>query len=420
MLAAETRRQGALLERIVQRLLGREEIAHAQEEARYEIPEQDRAEPTVDRNHYITLAGADDEDVARRQHHPYEGNRQEHLPAQPHQLIVAITRDDRLHHREDEEEEHDFDEEPDDARNRIKRDDIDGRQPAAEEEDRRHGAHQDDVHVLADHEEEVGRGGIFDHEARHELRFRLGKIERRTIGLGKSRDEEQHKHRKQEGREHIPAADIGALRPHDVGEVQGAREQQDGDQDEADRDLVRDHLGSRAQRAQEGVFRIRRPASHDDPVDAERRDREEVQNAHIDIGDDPAGSDGNDRPGGHGKREGYERRQEEHALVRARGDDGLFQYELDEVGEALQQSESAYDVRAPAQLCGRPHLAVEEKKEGKHHQEADGEEDDENDLRHEPSRAVRHAPTLKYVDQQHRPTPPPISRVERRSANTRP
>src|SRR5437868_15126773 len=116
MLAAEARRQWALLERIVQRLLRREEIAHAQEEARDEIPEQDRAEPTFDQNHYITLTGADDEDVARRQHHPYEGNRQKHFPAQPHQLIVAITGDDRLHHREAEEEEHDLDEEQDDAR----------------------------------------------------------------------------------------------------------------------------------------------------------------------------------------------------------------------------------------------------------------------------------------------------------------
>ena len=57
---------------------------------------------------------------------------------------------------------------------------------------------------------------------------------------------------------------------------------------EADRDLVGHHLRGRAQRAEEGVFRVRGPAAHDDAVDAERGDGEEVEDADIEVGDDPA------------------------------------------------------------------------------------------------------------------------------------
>src|SRR6266568_198896 len=47
-------------------------------------------------------------------HHP-QRQRQEHLPAQPHQLIVAVARHDRLRHRKHEEHEKYLEHEPDDA-----------------------------------------------------------------------------------------------------------------------------------------------------------------------------------------------------------------------------------------------------------------------------------------------------------------
>ena len=71
-------------------------------------------------------------------------------------------------------------------------------------------------------------------------------------------------------------------------QVERARAEQHGDDDKADRDFVGDHLRGRAQRAQERIFRVRGPAAHDDAVDAERRDREDIENADIDVGDDPA------------------------------------------------------------------------------------------------------------------------------------
>ena len=78
------------------------------------------------------------------------------------------------------------------------------------------------------------------------------------------------------------------LRQHDVGEVERADAEQHGDDDEADRDFVGHHLRGRAQRAEERIFRVRRPAAHDDAIDLERGDGEDVEDADIDVGDRPA------------------------------------------------------------------------------------------------------------------------------------
>src|SRR3712207_506956 len=49
-------------------------------------------------------------------HDGRERQRQEDLPAEPHQLIVTVTRHYRLHHGDEEEQEADLQHEPDDAR----------------------------------------------------------------------------------------------------------------------------------------------------------------------------------------------------------------------------------------------------------------------------------------------------------------
>ena len=232
------------------------------------------------------------------------------------------------------------------------------RQPAAEEQDRRHGAHAGDRHVLSQLQHHVGRGAVLDHVAGDKLRFRLDQVERGPVGLRQRRDEEDHEHRQQP--QPIPAEEAPRriLRLDDGREIERADQEQHGDDDEADRDLVGDHLRRRAQRGQERIFRIRRPAGHDDAVDAERGDGEDVEHADVDVGDDPAGVDGNDRPGGERQRAGDQRRQEKHALVGAGGDDRLLEHELDEIGERLEQSPRADHVRPAPDLDGGPDLAV--------------------------------------------------------------
>ena len=137
----------------------------------------------------------------------------------------------------------------------------------------------------------------------------------------------------------------------DVASGSASRPEQHGDDDEADRDLVGDHLRRRAQRAEERILRVRSPAAHDDAVDAERGDREEVEDADIDVGDRPAAAERDHRPGRRAPAwQVTQRRQQEDALVGAGRDDRLLEHELEQVGEGLQQAEGADHVGAAAHL----------------------------------------------------------------------
>src|SRR6266702_6990872 len=64
-------------------------------------------------------------------HHHRQRQWQEHLPAEPHQLIVAVARHDRLRHRKQEEHEEYLEREPEHAGYPGERRDRYRRQPAA-------------------------------------------------------------------------------------------------------------------------------------------------------------------------------------------------------------------------------------------------------------------------------------------------
>ena len=197
-----------------------------------------------------------------------------------------------------------------------------------------------------------GRRAVFHHVAGDQLGFGLRQIERRAVGFRERRDEEHDEHREQ--RQPEPAEQAASrlfCASTIVAQIERAGAQQHGDDDEADRDLVGHHLRGRAQRAEERIFRVRRPAAHDDAVDAERGDREDVEDADIDVGDHPAGADRDHRPGGEREHAGDQRREQEHALVGARRDHRLLEHELQQVGEGLQQAPGADHVRARAAIC---------------------------------------------------------------------
>src|SRR5208337_1407842 len=63
-----------------------------------------------------------------------ERDRQEHLPAEPHQLVVAIARHEGLDHREAENHRPHLDEKPDDAGHPGEGRKRQRRQPPAEEQ----------------------------------------------------------------------------------------------------------------------------------------------------------------------------------------------------------------------------------------------------------------------------------------------
>ena len=262
--------------------------------------------------------------------------------------------------------------------------------------------------IFAQEEQQERRRGIFDEEAGHQFGFRFQQVEGRAVGFRQGRDEEDHQHREQDGEDvpvrEAPARPRSACASHDVGEVQRAGEQQHRDHHKADRDFVGHHLGRGAQRRQEGVFRVGGPARHDDAVDAERRHREEIENADIDVGDDPAVVERDHRPGGEGQRHADQRRQQEDHLVGAGRDDHFLEQEFERVGDGLQQAEGADHIGAAAHLHRRPDLAVgqDARRRPQHQHQADRQQD-EHDLaeRTRPShRAVRDV--CKKWDQRHR------------------
>ena len=160
--------------------------------------------------------------------------------------------------------------------------------------------------------------------------------------------------------------------------------QQHGDDDEAHRDLVGHHLRRRAQRTQEGITRVGGPAGHDDAIDTERGDREQVQDADIDIGEREPGADRDHRPRNEAEDEGQHRRSEEHDLVGAGRQDGFLEEQLDGVGEGLQEAEGADHVGAHPQVHGRHNLALEigEVGDGEQQRHQNGQDlRDDNDRR---------------------------------------
>src|SRR6267154_6636140 len=63
-------------------------------------------------------------------HHHRQRQRQEYLPAEPHQLVVAVAWHDRLRHRKQEEHEKYLEHEPDDSGHPGERRVGNRRQPA--------------------------------------------------------------------------------------------------------------------------------------------------------------------------------------------------------------------------------------------------------------------------------------------------
>src|ERR1051325_3810538 len=160
-----------------------------------------------------------------------------------------------------------------------KRLDAERRQPSSQEQDRGHRADQDHVAVFAEIEQGEGHCRILDEVAGDQFRLAFRQIEWRPVRLRERRNEEDDSHRQQ--RQHEPDM---ALRHDDVGQVQRPSAKQHGYQHETDRDFVRDHLRRRAQRAQKGVSRVRGPTGHDDAVDPQRTDREQIEDPNIDVG----------------------------------------------------------------------------------------------------------------------------------------
>ena len=78
---------------------------------------------------------------------------------------------------------------------------------------------------------------------------------------------------------------VGGLLLDDDAQVERLRAQHHADQREAQRQFVADQLRGGAQRAEQRVLVVRRPAGERDAVDADGGDAENDQQADVDIGD---------------------------------------------------------------------------------------------------------------------------------------
>src|SRR5205085_2863453 len=189
-------------------------------------------------------------------------------------------------------------------------------------------------------------------KARDQLRFRFGQIERHAVRLRDCRDEvcdETYDLRHAREVPDVPAkSEPSALLLDNRVEVERARYEDDADEREPQRQLVRDHLRRRAQAAHQTVLRVGRPARERDAVDADGRDAEDVEERDVEARDDEV------ELAYEGQRHlGAERVDDDWHQRRSDGDDGreevyearrsvrrylLFEDELQEVCEGLEQS----------------------------------------------------------------------------------
>ena len=149
-----------------------------------------------------------------------------------------------------------------------------------------------------------------------------------------------------------------ALGLDDLDEAQRAGHEHDADEREAERQLVGDHLGGRAQRAEQRVLAVRGPAAEDDPVDRERADRHEHEQPRVDVGDDQPAPERDERVDRRRRHHREQRRRHEEPAVGRGRHDVLLRDQLDGVGDPLEHAEGPGPVRAVADLEAAEHLAL--------------------------------------------------------------
>src|SRR5579871_1840379 len=122
---------------------------------------------------------AGEQDIEQRQ-------RQHHLPAAGHELVVTRPRQSRTQENKKSDEESGLDQKPQERRQRRPA-------PAAEEQRRDYCRNQDDADVFRNEEHAELHAGIFGMEAGAELILSLRKIEWQSTSLRNPGNHEDHK-----------------------------------------------------------------------------------------------------------------------------------------------------------------------------------------------------------------------------------
>ena len=157
----------------------------------------------------------------------------------------------------------------------------------------------------------------------------------------------------------------------------------DADEREAEGELVADHLRGGAERAEQRVLVVRRPAGERDAVDADGGDAEDDEQADVDVGDLEevdalvrvvTRAEGHDGDGDERAGERDDGRDDEERALDGERHQVFLEEELDAVGERLQQAEGADARGSPAVLHAAEDFALEQHGVGD-----GGERDDQHD-----------------------------------------
>src|SRR3984893_6770380 len=321
---------------------------------------------------------------------PDDGDRDQDLPADRHQLVVPDPGQGPAQPDVAEQEDEDLDHEPQHrppaavgARPQRQRP---RRPPAAQEQRGGQPGDRGHVDVLAEVEHRELHRGVLGEVSAYQLALALGQVERQPVGLADHGDQvDDERDRQQPG---VPVVLLGG---HDGGGGQRARVQEHGHEGQAHRDLVADHLRRRAQRAEQRVGRPRGPAGQHDPVHPDRAHGQDEQHRHRQAGELQRGAvvedrdyraPRDDREGDEGDRPRYHRRGYEQQLVRGGGDDVFLERQHDRVRDRLEQAERPGPVRARPVLHPADDAALGPDHEDRGQQQE--QEDDRHLQQHQP------------------------------------
>ena len=133
-----------------------------------------------------------------RDHHPEEGDLDEELPPEVHELVVAQPRQRRPQPHGAEQQDDDLEHEPEDGHDPGVEPAVGGEEAEpgaagpAEEQRHRDRAHRDHVHELGEEEDREADARVLGVEAADELLLGLDQVERRVVRLGDRGDHEDH------------------------------------------------------------------------------------------------------------------------------------------------------------------------------------------------------------------------------------
>jgi len=308
-----------------------------------------------------------------------DGERQQHLPAEPHELVIAEARERPAHPDEEGHGDRHLGDQRQQADDRADPSgQMDERQgPAAEEERHAEARERRHVGVLRLEEQGEAHGAVLGVEAGHQLRLRFRQVERQPVRLGERGDQEDEE--ADELGDHGPHMLL--LVGHHVRQIERADRDHRRQHRQGERQLVADHLRRGADRAHQGEFVVRAVAGEHKRVDAQAGERQEEQHARLRRRDDQRNvaaegfevwTERDHHEGGERRQQSQGRSEQVEQPVGGGGRHVLFEHELERVGDRLEEAHRTDPVRARAvldQTAGPALHPVHDRRDVDEHQE---------------------------------------------------